>query len=286
MQDRLGWVVFCRKTGDGPPSLSTFQAMVTHAHDPTGSPQIQQAILDSRDRFLAYVRTRVDDPDLAEDILQDSLLRAIQAAPDLRQQDRLVPRFYGVLRNAPEPFDKAFIEAMIPYHQSAIDAAQAAESRAERDEIRALAQTIVADQQRDIEQMRQWQQVWYGAAPGHRGHWLPSTAVRGDHWRGPLAVSREGSVWTEPRLPRAKVARRLHRGAGQSGLEAAGLDGAGRYGGTGIGARARRGRGGQWPRGRARSSGIGARGRIALRLGRPAGHPAAPRWQGVSLRAA
>jgi len=74
------------------------------------------------------------------------------------------------LRNAPEPFDKAFIEAMIPHHQSAIDAAKAAESRAERDEIRALAQTIVADQQREIEQMRQWQQAWYGASPGHRSH--------------------------------------------------------------------------------------------------------------------
>jgi len=42
----------------------------------------------------------VDDPELAEDILQDSLLRAIQAAPSLRQKDRLVPWFYSVLHNA------------------------------------------------------------------------------------------------------------------------------------------------------------------------------------------
>ena len=32
------------------------------------------------------------------------------------------------LRNAPEPFDLAFIDAMIPHHQSAIDAAKAAET--------------------------------------------------------------------------------------------------------------------------------------------------------------
>src|SRR6266545_8160386 len=31
------------------------------------------------------------------------------------------------LREAPEPFDRAFIEAMIPHHQSAIDTAQLAE---------------------------------------------------------------------------------------------------------------------------------------------------------------
>jgi uncharacterized protein (DUF305 family) len=75
-----------------------------------------------------------------------------------------------VLRNAPEPFDKAFIEAMIPHHQSAIDAAKAAESRAERAEIKELARAIITDQQREIQQMQQWVQDWYGAASDHRGH--------------------------------------------------------------------------------------------------------------------
>ena len=74
------------------------------------------------------------------------------------------------LRAAPEPFDKAFIEAMIPHHQSAIDAAKAAEGRAERAEIKELAQAIMTDQQREIEQMQQWLQVWYGTAPAHTGH--------------------------------------------------------------------------------------------------------------------
>jgi hypothetical protein len=39
----------------------------------------------------------VADPDLAEDILHDSLLKALQGAPDLRDQDRLVPWFYRIL---------------------------------------------------------------------------------------------------------------------------------------------------------------------------------------------
>ena len=75
-----------------------------------------------------------------------------------------------VLRIAPEPFDKAFIEAMIPHHQSAIDAAKAAESRAERAEIKELARAIITDQQREIQQMQQWVRDWYGAASDHRGH--------------------------------------------------------------------------------------------------------------------
>jgi RNA polymerase sigma factor (sigma-70 family) len=74
--------------------------MATHDHAPLEPRELQQGLLESRDRFLGYVRKRVDDLELAEDILQDSLLRAIQATPNLRQQDRLVPWFYSVLHNA------------------------------------------------------------------------------------------------------------------------------------------------------------------------------------------
>ena len=59
---------------------------------------------------------------------------------------------------------------MIPHHQSAIDAAKAAESRAERAEIKELAQAIITDQQREIEQMQQWLAAWYGSSPAHTGH--------------------------------------------------------------------------------------------------------------------
>lgn len=54
----------------------------------------------ARSQFLAFVRKRVDDPDLAEDILQDALLRAVQGAGDLRDDERLVAWFYAILRNA------------------------------------------------------------------------------------------------------------------------------------------------------------------------------------------
>jgi RNA polymerase sigma-70 factor (ECF subfamily) len=53
-----------------------------------------------RDAFLAYLRRRVDDPELAEDLLQDSLLRAVRAAPQLKDHERLLPWFYRVLHNA------------------------------------------------------------------------------------------------------------------------------------------------------------------------------------------
>jgi uncharacterized protein (DUF305 family) len=67
------------------------------------------------------------------------------------------------LRRAPEPFDRAFIDAMIPHHESAIEAAKAAETRAQKGEVKELARTIIADQQREIEQMMVWRQAWYGS---------------------------------------------------------------------------------------------------------------------------
>jgi RNA polymerase sigma-70 factor, ECF subfamily len=59
-----------------------------------------ERLLAGRDKFLAYVGSRIADPDLAEDVLQDSLLKALRAAPELKDESRLVPWFYRVLQNA------------------------------------------------------------------------------------------------------------------------------------------------------------------------------------------
>ncbi len=61
---------------------------------------IEEQLLISREKFLRFIQARVADPDLAEDILQDSFLKALHRAPDLRDHDRLVPWFYQILRNA------------------------------------------------------------------------------------------------------------------------------------------------------------------------------------------
>jgi uncharacterized protein (DUF305 family) len=60
-----------------------------------------------------------------------------------------------------EPFDEAFIDAMIPHHQSAIQMAQVASKQSKIPEIKELAGTIVSAQKREIEQMKQWRKEWY-----------------------------------------------------------------------------------------------------------------------------
>jgi uncharacterized protein (DUF305 family) len=60
-----------------------------------------------------------------------------------------------------KPFDKAFIDPMIPHHQSAIEMAQVALENSDNPKIKELAQNIISAQQREIEQMTQWRQQWY-----------------------------------------------------------------------------------------------------------------------------
>ncbi len=60
-----------------------------------------------------------------------------------------------------QPFDRAFIDAMIPHHQSAIEMAREAQTKVQRPEIKQLAGEIIAAQQREIDQMRSWRAQWY-----------------------------------------------------------------------------------------------------------------------------
>jgi uncharacterized protein (DUF305 family) len=60
-----------------------------------------------------------------------------------------------------KPFDRAFIDAMIPHHQSAIEMARVASKKSKNPEMRELAGNIVNAQRKEIEQMKQWRKRWY-----------------------------------------------------------------------------------------------------------------------------
>lgn len=60
--------------------------------------------------------------------------------------------------------DRAFIDMMVPHHESAIAMAEIAQERAERPELRRLADDIVAAQSSEIEQMQDWRERWFGSA--------------------------------------------------------------------------------------------------------------------------
>ena len=65
------------------------------------------------------------------------------------------------LENA-KPFDKEFIEQMIPHHQMAIMMATMLLQGTDREEMKTLARAIIDAQSREIDQMRSWYSSWYG----------------------------------------------------------------------------------------------------------------------------
>ncbi len=52
------------------------------------------------DAFVAFARKRVADPELAADVVQDSLLKAMKSASTVQDDENVVAWFYRILRNS------------------------------------------------------------------------------------------------------------------------------------------------------------------------------------------
>jgi uncharacterized protein (DUF305 family) len=62
-------------------------------------------------------------------------------------------------------FDRAFIDAMVPHHESAIEMAKAAkEAGLSQPELLQVADDILATQQDEIDQMTEWREQWFGSS--------------------------------------------------------------------------------------------------------------------------
>ena len=58
-------------------------------------------------------------------------------------------------------FDQAFLSEMIVHHQGAVEMAQLALTNAKHQEIKRLANEIIAAQNTEIAEMKVWQKNWY-----------------------------------------------------------------------------------------------------------------------------
>lgn len=62
------------------------------------------------------------------------------------------------------PFDRAFIDAMVPHHRSAIEMAKMAQkSGLSSPALNSIALNIIDSQQQEIDRMLQWRKEWYGS---------------------------------------------------------------------------------------------------------------------------
>jgi uncharacterized protein (DUF305 family) len=65
-----------------------------------------------------------------------------------------------------KPFDRAFIDAMLPHHQMAIDAAKLELANGSHPQLKALALSIIQDQAREQGLMQAYRELWYGGSMG------------------------------------------------------------------------------------------------------------------------
>lgn len=63
---------------------------------------------------------------------------------------------------AAQSLDAHFIEQMIPHHEDAITMSKLALQKAQRQEVKKLAQSIINSQGKEITQMKDWYKSWFG----------------------------------------------------------------------------------------------------------------------------
>lgn len=79
-----------------------------------------------------------------------------------------------------KPFDRKFIDMMVPHHQGAIRMARVELARGEDPDLMQLAESIIDAQAREIDEMNRWRTEWYGkpspagGMPPEDGAMMPS----------------------------------------------------------------------------------------------------------------
>jgi RNA polymerase sigma-70 factor (ECF subfamily) len=66
----------------------------------SGSDKIASTLIAQRAAFKAFLVSRVGNPADAEDLLQNGLIKALQRADELKDDEKCVAWFYQILRNA------------------------------------------------------------------------------------------------------------------------------------------------------------------------------------------
>lgn len=64
---------------------------------------------------------------------------------------------------SPREIDRAFIDMMVPHHQSAVEMAKIAKERADHEELLSLADEIISAQESEIADLKAWRAAWFGS---------------------------------------------------------------------------------------------------------------------------
>lgn len=79
---------------------------------------------------------------------------------ELQSSDSMAHMTATLKQKTGDEFDKAFIDSMIKHHEGAIEMAKLADKNAKHAEIKQLSKAIILAQEKEIGDMRRWQDEW------------------------------------------------------------------------------------------------------------------------------
>jgi len=74
---------------------------------------------------------------------------------------------------ASQPYDLQFIDTMTKHHQEAVAMARLADGRTQNADVTKFAAQIIADQEKEIGQMKTWRDQWFSGKPAAKNMELP-----------------------------------------------------------------------------------------------------------------
>ena len=91
-----------------------------------------------------------------------------------------MPMDHGEMKSSPgaasQPYDLQFLDTMVHHHQGAIDMAKPVLQKSTNAELKAFAQKIIDDQNKEIAQMKSWREKWYAGKPAAMNMEMPGMA--------------------------------------------------------------------------------------------------------------
>ena len=87
---------------------------------------------------------------------------------------------HSMMKSAPDaanqPYDLQFLDTMVPHHQSAVDMAKMISGQTKNADLNKFAEAIIADQNKEIAQMKEWRGKWYEGKPSAMNMEMPGMA--------------------------------------------------------------------------------------------------------------
>jgi uncharacterized protein (DUF305 family) len=169
----LGVLAGCGDDGSGDDAMQTdgaFMAGMTEHHeaaiemaqiaeDRAEHPEIRRlagGIIDAQTAEIDHMAQ------IHEQLFEEPLTEADHGTMGMSAHEMGMDMDMMALEEA-QPFDRAFIDAMVAHHQGAIRMARVELEQGSDAQLHDLCNAIIEAQSREIEQMNDWRERWYGA---------------------------------------------------------------------------------------------------------------------------